>query len=121
MYPLDRPAQQCYLVACEDESHRMNLFPLIAEVVEGDPEVLDRAMETLERWERAGMAPASYLAQWRGLLGEARSSPAGMTALLDVLRDDSSDARRLKDFAPFAGVLTREQRRTAFMSCRYDH
>jgi len=99
----------------------MNLFPLIAEEVERNPEVLDRAMETLERWERTGMAPASYLAQWRGLLGEARRSPAAMTALLDVLRDDSPDARRLKDFAPFAGVLTREQRRTAFKSCSYDH
>jgi hypothetical protein len=99
----------------------MNLFPLIAEVVERDPKVLDLAMKTLERWEMAGMAPASYLAQWRGLLGEARSSPAGMIALLEVLRDDGPDARRLKDFAPFAGVLTREQRRTAFMSCSYDH
>jgi len=99
----------------------MNLFPHIAEVVERDPDLLDRAMETLERWETVGMAPPSYLAQWRGLLGEARRSPAGMTALLDVLRDDSPDARRLKDFAPFAGVLTREQRRTAFMSCSYDH
>lgn len=99
----------------------MNLFPLIAEVVERDPTVLDRAMETLERWEAAGMAPASRLAQWRGLLGEARRSPAGMTALLDLLRDDSPDARRLKDFAPFAGILTREQRRAAFVSCSYDH
>ena len=99
----------------------MNLFPLIAEVVEGDPGVLDRAMETLERWEAASMAPASRLAQWRGLLCEASRSPAGMTALLDLLRDDSPDARRLKDFAPFAGVLTREQRRTAFLSCSYDH
>ena len=99
----------------------MNLFPLIAEVVGRDPKVLDRAMETLERWERAGMAPALYLARWRILLGEARSSPAGMTALLDVLRDDSPGAHRLKDFAPFAGVLTREQRRAAFLSCSYDH
>jgi hypothetical protein len=105
----------------EDASYCMNLFPLIAQMIERDPKVLDRAMETLERWERAGMAPAAYLARWRGLLVEARSSPAGMTALLDVLRDESLDARRLKDFAPFAGVLTREQRRTAFLSCSYDH
>lgn len=99
----------------------MNLFPLIAEVVVRDPTVLDRARETLDHWEAAGMAPASRLAQWRGLLGEARRSPAGMTALLELLRDEGPDARRLKDFAPFAGVLTREQRRRAFMSCSYDH
>jgi hypothetical protein len=99
----------------------MNLFPLIAEVVERDPTALDRAVETLERWETAGMAPPSRLAQWRGLLVEAGRSPAGMAALLDLLRDDSHEARRLKDFAPFAGVLTREQRRTVFMSCSYDH
>ena len=99
----------------------MNLFPLIAEVIERDPTVLDRAMETLERWERAGMAPASRLAQWRGLLGEARRSAGGMAALLALLRDDGPEALRLKDFAPFAGILTREQRRTVFLSCSYDH
>jgi hypothetical protein len=99
----------------------MNLFPLIAEVVERDPEILDRAMETLERWEAAAMAPAVRLAAWRGLLGEARRSPAGMAALLDLLRDDGHDACRRKDFAPFAGVLTKEVRRAAFISCSYDH
>lgn len=99
----------------------MKLFPLIAEVVERDPGILDQAMETLEKWERAGMAPSSYLARWRGLLDEAQSSPSGMRAQLDALRDESPDARRLKDFAPFAGVLTREQRRTAFLSCSFDH
>ena len=99
----------------------MNLFPLIADVVEHDPGVLDQAMETLDRWERAGMAPPSYLARWRGLFAEARTSPSGMRALLDVLWDESPEARRLKDFAPFAGVLTREQRRTAFLSCSFDH
>jgi hypothetical protein len=99
----------------------MNLFPIIAEAIERDPTILDEAMETLERWKAAGMAPASRLARWRLLLDEARCSAAGMTALLDLLRDDGPDARRLKDFAPFAGVLTREQRRTAFLSCRYDH
>ncbi len=99
----------------------MNLFPLIAQVVERDPTVLDRAMETLERWEAASLAPASRLAQWRGLIVEARRSPSGRIALLDLLRDESLDARRLKDFAPFAGILTREQRRTVFLSCSYDH
>jgi hypothetical protein len=99
----------------------MNLFQLIAEAIARDPSVLERAMETLERWAAEGMAPASRLAQWRGLLGEARRSPAGMTALLDLLRDDGCDGLRLKDFAPFAGILTREQRRTAFLSCSCDH
>ncbi|OQW96180.1 MAG: hypothetical protein BWK77_06005 [Verrucomicrobia bacterium A1] len=99
----------------------MNLFPIIADTIERDPAVLDRAMETLEHWEAGGMAPAPRLAQWRGLLDAARHTPTGMTALLGLLRDDSPGARRVKDFAPFAGILTREQRRTVFMSCSYDH
>ena len=55
----------------------MNLFPLIADVVERDPTALDRAMETLDRWEAAGVAPASRLARWRELLVDARRSSAG--------------------------------------------
>lgn len=50
----------------------MNLFPLIAETVERSPSILDRAAETLNRWEAAGMAPASRLSQWR-VLNDARS------------------------------------------------
>ncbi|MBU4460483.1 MAG: hypothetical protein KJ579_07950 [Verrucomicrobia bacterium] len=99
----------------------MNLFPIIADTIERDPAILDRAVETLEHWEAGGMAPAPRLAQWRDLLGAARRTATGLTTLLCVLRDDSPGARRLKDFAPFAGILTREQRRTVFMSCSYDH
>jgi hypothetical protein len=99
----------------------MNLFPLIAEAIERDPSVIERAVETLRHWEASGAVPAARIAQWNDLLGEARRSPEGMTELLRLLREDSAEARRIKDFAPFAGILSREQRRPVFLSCSYDH
>lgn len=99
----------------------MNLYPLIAEKIECDPGVIDRALATLEHWGARGLVPPMRLTQWRGLLVRAKSNQAGMRALLNLLRDESEEARRLKDFAPFAGILSREERRKAFETCVYSH
>lgn len=34
---------------------------------------------------------------------------------------ESEPARRLKDFGPFPGLLTRDERRAIILSCPYDH
>jgi hypothetical protein len=99
----------------------MNYFPLIANLIERDPSQLEQAANTLSRWESGGVIPPGRAIQWRQILDDARSDSAGLAALLALLRDDSPEARRIKDFSPFAGLLTREQRRTVFLSCSYDH
>jgi len=99
----------------------MNLGPLIAEHVEREPRCLEQALLTLDRWAREGIIPPGRAAAWRDILGAAQSGAEGMRALLALLRDDSEAARRLKDFSPFAGILPREVRRKAFLSCSYDH
>lgn len=102
-------------------SSAMNLYPLIADKAENDPSVVNTAWTTLQKWEEMGYAPPARLAQWRRILRDARRGKAGRKRLLAVLRDDSEDNRRLLDFAPFAGVLTREERRKVFLECTYDH
>lgn len=99
----------------------MNLYPLIADKVENHPSVVDAALTTLAVWEAMGECPPARLAQWRKILRAARRGKAGMKRLLALLRDDSEAGRRLLDFAPFAGVLTREERRKVFLKCAYDH
>jgi hypothetical protein len=66
--------------------------------------------------------------QWLELLGpddrftsSCGSGPRFHTRGLMMLGDDSEAARRRKDFAPFAGILTREERREVILSCSFDH
>lgn len=99
----------------------MNLYPLIANKVQKDPSVVNTALSTLEKWEALGSVPDVRLAAWRQILCAAKQGKDGQKRLLAVLRDDSEHNRRLLDFAPFAGVLTREERRKVFLKCAYDH
>ncbi len=50
------------------------------------------------------------LEQWRQIILRAQQSPEGLTELLALLRDRSPETERLRDFAPFAGVLIVEER-----------
>jgi len=99
----------------------MNLFPSIADKIACDPAVIGAALETLGHWETMGVAPPARLAAWRRILRDAMRGQAGLNRLLAVLRDDSERNRRLLDFAPFAGLPPREERRKAFAKCAYDH
>ena len=99
----------------------MNLYPLIAEHVERDPALVDKALATVDHWLTEGVAPAARLNAWRRILLDARRSGEGLAALLRLLRDDSEESRRMKDFGPFAGLLSREERRKVFLRCAYDH
>lgn len=99
----------------------MNLYPLIAKKVQDDPSVVDAALLTLDKWAALGSVPEVRVAAWRRILCAAKQGKDGQKRLLAVLRDDSENNRRLLDFAPFAGVLTREERRKVFLKCAYDH
>jgi hypothetical protein len=99
----------------------MNLYPLIADKVEHNPAVVNAALATLSKWEVLGEASSERLVTWRRILSDAKTGQAGMKRLLAILRDESESNRRLLDFGPFAGVLTREERRKVFLKCAYDH
>lgn len=99
----------------------MNFYPLIANKVEKDPAVVDMALNTLAHWEAIDAAPPARLAAWNKILRDAKRGQAGQKRLLALLRSKSERNRRLLDFAPFAGVLTREERRKVFLKCTFDH
>jgi len=77
-------------------------------------------LDNIDRWLLNGYTAPHRLEQWRQILQRAQASPAGFQALLHLLRDDSASAQRLKDFAPFAGVLTRQERHQAAPECAYN-
>lgn len=99
----------------------MDIYPLIIARLRDDTSLIDRAIDVLDRWEKRDIGSALRRRQWRDILMSAKLSSQGREALVALLSDSSEGARRMKDFAPFAGVLSREERRRAFLSCTYDH
>ncbi len=77
-------------------------------------------LDNIARWLANGYTAPHRLEQWREILQRAQASPEGFQDLLDLLRDASGLAQRLKDFAPFAGVLTRQERHQAVPECAYN-
>lgn len=77
-------------------------------------------LDNIDRWLANGHTAPHRLEQWRQMILRAQESPEGFAELLRLLRDGSEPAQRLKDFAPFAGVLTREERHQAAPECAYN-
>jgi hypothetical protein len=95
------------------------LHELVADKLERDPSLLRIPLENIDRWLAQGHSAPHRLEQWRQILWRVQESEAGFRALLELLRDPCEAAARLRDFAPFAGTLTREERRHTEPSCAY--
>jgi hypothetical protein len=99
----------------------VNIYPLVVARLRRDEALIDEALRVLDHWDRQGLGQARRRGQWREILSAAKVSREGFDSLIALLEDTGERARRLKDFAPFAGVLSREERRKAFSACSYDH
>lgn len=101
------------------------LHELVADKLErADPAtraaLLQIPLDNIARWLANGHTVPHRLEQWRQLLLRAQTSSQGLQELLALLRDDGEFAQRLKDFAPFAGVLDRKERKEALPECAYN-
>jgi hypothetical protein len=103
------------------ESSLPSYFELLAAKVERDPAVLQIALENIARWRRDGHSAPHRLDEWRSLITASQSNAAGRQELLRLLRATDTASVRLKEFNPFAGLLTREERRQARELCGYRH
>lgn len=83
------------------------LHTLVARKLLGDPTILDKARENLDRWSGAGNT-GPWAAEWREVLN---GLPTEVAAFLVSM---SEDAVRLRQSSPFAGVLEAEERQAVF-------
>ena len=98
---------------------RKTLHDLVADKLERDRSLLCVPLENIDRWLAQGHTAPHRLEQWRQILLRAQASEVGFQNLLQLLRERSEAAQRLKDFAPFAGTLTAQERRSAQPTCAY--
>jgi hypothetical protein len=102
------------------------LHELVADKLErADPAtraaLLRIPLDNIKRWLANGHTAPHRLDQWRQILVRAQQSPEGFRELLTLLRDCSDATERLREFAPFAGVLTARERLTVIRQCAYSH
>ena len=84
------------------------------------PELLAVPLDNIARWIASGKhtaASVQRLEQWRAWILEAQQDEAGFRRLLDLLRDDSEEARHWKSWSPFAGVLEAGEVSAIYESC----
>ena len=97
------------------------LHDMVADKIERDPSLLRIPIENIDRWIAHGHTAPHRLEQWRQIIHCAQQSPESFRELLALLRDHSEATERLRDFAPFAGVLTAAERLTIIRQCAYSH
>jgi len=68
-----------------------------------------------------GHSAPQRLREWDDLLASAEQSERGRQRLREIFESSSEADARLRDFHPFAGILTREERRQARELCGYRH
>lgn len=76
----------------------------IAERLDGEPELVVRAIERIERWKRTNVGAQSYLDRWLALLRGPRNG------LLHVMLGDDEHARTMRSIGPFAGEMAPKER-----------
>jgi len=79
---------------------------LIARKIRRRPALYERALETLEHWERVLDPRPPGLVEWGRLM--RRHS---LREVLRLLTADSERGDRLRQSDPFCGILTRKERR----------
>ena len=97
------------------------LLELIADKLEREPALLQVPLENIDRWIANGHTAPHRLEEWRRIVLRAQASAEGFAALLAMLRGNDPAQERLKEFSPFAGVLTAAERREVIRQCAYSH
>lgn len=90
------------------DERSLALHRLVAQKVQANPVLLDKARGGIRRWQAANESPSLALAEWEQIL----SAPVDQVAAFLVER--SERATRLRQSSPFAGILTEAERRAIF-------
>ena len=96
-------------------------WELLGEKLARQPELLAVARENCARWLNEGHSAPQRLRAWDTVLAAAEQDETGRERLQEILAGANEADARLREFHPFAGILTREERRQARELCGYRH
>jgi hypothetical protein len=121
----DKPVQES-LPGCQPSPSEPSFADLlgraVADKLENEPSLLRVPLENIDRWLAGGvLSNPDWFLRWREVLECARGDAAAFRRVLELLRSDAEEARRRRDFSPFAGVLSSAERRKIIRRCSYSH
>jgi hypothetical protein len=99
----------------------VSLWDLLAAKLAAHPELIQVARENCARWLREGHSGEARLREWDNLLAQAEQGKPGQERLVAMFTSDDKYSTRMRDFHPFAGILTDKERRGTRELCGYRH
>ncbi|GEP41859.1 hypothetical protein [Brevifollis gellanilyticus] len=87
-------------------------FCYLADKFEKQPELLDVALETIDRWVNHGHWAKPKLDEWRQVILSAQSTRQGFLTLTSLLRRDDEEAREFRGYDPFPAVLDEQEKQS---------
>jgi hypothetical protein len=98
------------------DARSLELHRLIADKIRADPALFERARATLMRFRRmVDERSQPYLVAWERIFAQ------GMEATLALATEDSEWAAAMRQSAPFAGILTNQERWAFFQNWWKQH
>jgi hypothetical protein len=109
------------VTAVDDRKEASSFWDLIAQKISASPSSIEIARQNIIRWLAQGQSAPYRLIEWDKLLADAQRDEKGKQVLMRALLRDDEGSQRLRDFHPFAGILSREERRRTKELCGYRH
>lgn len=78
---------------------------LISEKIRRQPELFNRAKETLTHWKKIQRPFPHCLKEWDNILRQHK-----MEKVLEILTQENEEGNRLRQSDPFCGIMTQEER-----------
>ena len=99
----------------------ISFWEVMATKLAAHPELLQVARVNCARLLREGHSGEARLREWDNILTQAQQGKQGQERLLAMLAGEDQYSTRMRDFHPFAGILTDEERRRTKELCDYWH
>lgn len=94
-----------YLVS---DYRSLALHKAVAQKIEQDPSLLQKAIDNIERWKKQNNYSQPYLDEWLEHIN------LGLQHLLVFMQEKTEEAARLRSSSPFVGIITQEERDEIF-------
>lgn len=86
----------------------LELHRLAASKIKEKPELINKAIENIERWKSQNSFAQPYLDEWMAHINE------GIQSLIKFMESESDVAARLRSSSPFVGIIKPEERTKIF-------
>lgn len=87
------------------DARNLEMSRLVAQKIRREPELFQRALETLQHWKQIQQPFPHCLREWDRILSQHE-----LGEVLAILTQENEEGNRLRQSDPFCGILTEQER-----------